>query len=240
MKIRRSLPDIDLARITALPPGQQRPILEKMKLSFAPFTYNPTRSRILDSLNAQVNPLLPLPRTPWQAIESYIRQKCGGNPDGLKANIGVSKALYEYAVENNITGLKHDFLDLPIGSADKVKYWSSLVINIGGHPTVPFIEPRRTKGLTSESRRFVFSVMHERIRVLEPDLSTARLVIFQFGNSKNHERVTRPHFDHGIELLDFNEILRMTAQTYAIWEDVLAEREADTKRRSTGTSGPLI
>jgi hypothetical protein len=104
---------------------------------------------------------------------------------------------------------------------------------------VPFIDPRRErKWLTSAARQFVFSVMHERF-IADPDLDGIEPCIVQFDSSDDDGRTPILHFIDGIDLLDFDTLDAMIQETYAIWNEVLEERNA-AKRRGTGTSGPLL
>jgi hypothetical protein len=113
---------------------------------------------------------------------------------------------------------------------------------LGGRPLVPFIDPRKTKKLTSEGRRFAFSVMHERIRVAEPDFAEVELGIIQFGVfSEDPEiRVPKLFTARDVALFEFEAIDAMVRETYQVWHEVLEERETETRRRGTGTTGPLI
>jgi hypothetical protein len=46
--------------------------------------------------------------------------------------------------------------------------------------------------------------------------------------------------DDGIPLFSFDEIGEMVRRTYEMWFEVLDEREAEVRRKGTGTRGPLI
>lgn len=113
---------------------------------------------------------------------------------------------------------------------------------MNGRPLVPFIDPRKAKKLTKEGRRFAFSVMHERIRAADPDFSVVELGIVQFDAMARGDavvRIPKLYMASDIELFDFDAIDAMVRETYYIWHAVLAEREADARRRGTGTAGPL-
>jgi hypothetical protein len=81
--------------------------------------------------------------------------------------------------------------------------------------------------------------MHERIRVLDPDLADARLVVFQLVNTDAGPRPPVAFFDDGVPLLSFDELDAMVRETYEIWAEVLKGREAESRRRGDGTRGPL-
>lgn len=234
----RVLPDLDLARIVPLAPDQQHAALEKMSVGRPPYTYHPFRNRSLDILNITAGPLADLPRTPWHTIAGDIR-RMGTSADEIDANLRVGEGLYKFVSEHDIKGRRHEFPPLPLGMSEKVVYWSSAVIAIDGKPVAFFIDPRRDPKLTPLPRQFVFSVMHQRIRVLYPELANARLLILQFKNSPTGPRTVIPHFADDVELFSFEALDKMVRETYAIWRKILFEREAKA-RRETGTPGGLL
>jgi hypothetical protein len=223
-----------LARIAVLPSEQKRRRLEEMKLSRPPHTLKPFRMSVLDIVNATAGPLAPGPRTPWHKIARAIR-RLSQHPSETRANLAVAKGLYRYAVANALRGVRREFLPLSIRVSERVVYWSPVLLELHGRPVVPFFEARRTKGLTAEGRRFVFSVMHERIRALEPDLSDVQLAIVQFGPE---EKIREPkfHLDTDVQLFTFEALDHMIRETYQLWSEV---RE-DVRRRGTGTRGELL
>jgi len=235
----RPLPDLDLARIAPMTPERKRNALNTLKLGHPPYSYEPLRRTILDVLNIQAGPLASVPRTPWSAIASEVRRR-SRKPDEFKANIAVAEALYGYASEHDISGIRHEIYPMNIGVSEKVVYWTPAVVSIDGRPVVPFIDPRRSaKQLTSAARLFVFSVMHERIRVADPDFADVGLCIIQFGCEDNR-RIPIHYSADGLTLIPFDGLDQMVRETYAIWQEVLEEREANIRRRSSGTHGPLI
>jgi hypothetical protein len=238
VKTRRFLHQLDLARIAPLSRDQKRARLEAIKLGRPPYSYDPMRGSILDLLNIEAGPLAPVARAPWSAIAARIG-KASRSDDEEKANIGVAKALFDLATARGVTGSRHEIFPLNVGVSEKITYWSPAVIAIDGRAVVPFIDPRRErKWLTSAARRFVFSVMHERF-IADPDLDGIEPCIVQFDSLEGGERKPLLHFIDGIELLSFETLDAMIQETYAIWNEVLEEREAAT-RRGTGTSGPLL
>ena len=126
--------------------------------------------------------------------------------------------------------------------SEKVSFWLPAVIAIDGKPLVPFIDPRRTKKLTGEGRRFAFSVMHERIRAADPDFAEVELGILQFGTDGEDRKTRTPRLftAQDVALFDFDALDAMVRETYQLWHEVLTEREAEARRRGTGTTGPLI
>lgn len=137
-----------------------------------------------------------------------------------------------------IAGRHHDFMSLSLGEGNKVNYWLPLVLGINGHAVVPFIDPRRaSKHLTADARRFVFSVMHERIRVADPDFAEATLGIFQFNVGQDGLRHPILRTDEGVELYDFDTLDQMVRETYELWRELSEERVAEARKRGAGGGG---
>ena len=233
------LPETDLALIATLPAEKQRSKLEGMRLGHPPFSYGPVRAFSHDIFNVQPAMFEAVTPTDWGVIERLIKAKSRSEREAA-ANLAVAKGLHDYAMGANILGRGIDFLPLPMGTGHKVAYWSPLVLIIDDAPIIPFIDPRQTLRLTPLAMRFVFSMMHERIRAADPDFSEVGFGIFQFGKQSSGSRAPVLHRDEGIELFPFDELEAMVATTYSIWQDVCENRDEDARRKGTGTHGPLI
>lgn len=238
MKI-RPLPDIDLARIAPLALAQQRKALEQIRYSHPPFSYGPLRGCLLDIFNVQPEMFGPVGRTSWNVIEGVLGKRCR-SPEERKANLQVAKGLHHYATGSRILGRSQEFFPLGMSVGRKVAYWLPMVLIIDGRPLVPFIDPRRSRGLTAEGRRFAFSMMHERIRAADPDFASVRFGIIQFGDVEGDQRSPRFHTDGGVKLFSFDEMEAMVSATYDLWREVCEEREMETRREASGARGPLI
>lgn len=235
----RLLPDIDLARIAPQPDDLKRKSLEQMKSGRPPFSYNPLRSCFYDIFN--IHPGLALgtpPPTPWQKIEDELKKKCRPGAE-LTHNKRVARGLHDFTTSRRVTGRKHEFFPLSMGVGSKVTFWLPMILAIDDEAHAIFIEPRRARGLTAEGRRFAFSMMHERIRAADEDFAEVSLGIIRFAEPEGDRRAARLFTDEGVDLYSLEELEFMVASTYEMWSDVLEEREATTRRKSTGT-GPLI
>lgn len=237
---------MDLARIAPMPREQKRRELEKMKSGRPPHSYDPFRREILDILNVTPGPLAAGPRTPWSVVSAEICKRSKTAAEAV-ANLGVAEALYRYGVEHDVSGRGQEFFPLAIGVSEKISYWSPAVVGLMKAATVLFIDPRRFKKLSSDARRFVFSAMHERVRAADPDYAKVTLGIIQFGSLKvlvdgveNEYRTPKLFTDAGVILYSFDQLDEMVRETYELWREILEERDADARRRGTGTSGPLI
>jgi hypothetical protein len=235
----RPLPDIDLARIAPQRDDMKRKSLEQMKGGFSVITYNPLRACYSDIFNIQ--PELDLGRaaaTPWPVIEKKLRGLARSD-DEFKANKRVALGLHDFATSDRVAGRKQEFFPLSMGMGRKVTFWLPMVLAIDEQASAIYVEPRRTRGLTADGRRFAFSMMHERIREGDEDYADVKLTIAQFSDPHAGRRAARLHTDDGIELYTREELELMVASTYEMWREVLDDRERETRGRATGT-GPLI
>jgi hypothetical protein len=235
----RPLPDIDLARIAPMPKDQQRRQLEQLRYGRPPFSYGPLRACFHDIFNVQPAMFGPVAPTDWSIIETQLHRRCRSDEE-LKANLAVARGLHHFAISTNLLGRAQDFFPLAMGAGQKVSYWLPMVLSHEGQPLVPFIDPRRSRGLTREARRFAFSMMHERIRAADPDYEAVRFAIFQFGEMVEDQRRPTLHTDADVVLFSLDELEAMVSATYALWQEVCEEREVEERRKATGTRGPLI
>jgi hypothetical protein len=235
----RPLPDLDLARIAPLDRAKKRAALRQQKDGFPPLSLNPMRLSTPDILSVNPGPLAALQQTPWATVEEAIAKGCRSSKEA-SANLAAGSALYRYAQDKQIFGRYHEFFPLAIGVNRKVVYWSNAVLAIDGKPHAVFVDPRRTRRLTAIGRRFVFSVMNERIRVADPDFADVGLAIVQFDNPEQGPRTAHPWFDQDVALYSFEELDAMVRETYEVWTEVLAEREVEARRTAYGRRGSLL
>ena len=238
MKI-RPLPEIDLARISPLAREQKLRALEQMQLGRPPYSYAPFRGSLSDLTNIQADLAGPMARTSWAQISSVISKACHSDAQE-KANLRVAEGLFRFAEASGLIGRHHDFFPLPLGLSAKVSYWQNAILTLDQRPIIPFYDPRRAKSLTSDARRFVFSVMHERIRVPDPDFAEVAFAIFQFERSKEGARLPVTFLDSTVELFTFDELDEMVRETYEIWQEICEDRAADARRRRTASGGGFL
>jgi hypothetical protein len=236
---KRPIPDTDLARITTLPVDRQRAELEHLKVSWAPYSYEPVRGLWNDILNISTTLLGETTRPKWAVIARQIERVCRKGEDEIAANLAVGQALYDFAERHAVRGRREEFLPMTVGVFAKLRFWSPAVVVVSGAAMVVHLDPRKSSTLDARSRRFVFSVMHERVRLFDPDFAELALGIIQVPGQKDHSRRAEIHVDAGVELYDFDTLDQMVRTTYEIWWDVLAEQEA-AKRGGSGSIGPLF
>jgi hypothetical protein len=235
----RLLPDTDLARIAPLPKDEKRHALEQLRGGRPPFSYKPIRALYDDIFNIQPDlDLGKAPPTPWVKIEQEISRKSRDSIE-LEHNLRVARGLHDFAISGRIIGRKHEFFPLSMGGGQKVVFWQSMIVAIDGAPHAVLIEPRRTRGLSVEGRRFAFSMMHERIRTADEDYASVGLAIIRFGDPLEDRRAVKLYTDNSVSLFPLDELEQMVAETYALWREICEERDREARGRSTGT-GPLI
>lgn len=235
----RRLPEIDLARIAPLPIEQKYSQLKQLKLGYPSITYNPTRRAIPDIVNEILPMFEATSATSWPHIESVITKACRSN-DELQSNLGVARSIYGYVSAAKLRARKHEFYPLALGVGVRVEYWLPYVLLTEKSASVTFVDPRRTKGLTKQGRRFVFSTMHERIRVADPAFRNVELNIIQFDVADDNTRPIQISSDIGLELFSFEQLDQMVRETYEVWLSVLSERETEERRRAGGSRGGLL
>jgi hypothetical protein len=238
VKIRR-LPETDLARIAPLSCDEKRRQLEQHKVGRPPFSYDPLRHTIHDLINVAPNLFGPTEATPWSKVAQLIWRRCKSEAE-YKSNLAVAQSLHAYASAEGIRAREQEIRAVPLSLDLKVEYWWPFIMLIGDRPLIPFFDPRRSRRLTVLGRRFAFSMMHQAIRVADPDLAEVTLGIFQFESVDDGSRLVRLHTDEGVSLYGFDELDEMIRETYAMWAEALSEREAETRRRGSGSRGPLI
>lgn len=236
MKI-RPLPEIDLARIAPQPDDMKRKSLEQMRDGRPPFSYRPVRSCFADIFNVQPEMFDATAPTEWPIIDEALRRRCR-TEDELLNNLRVARGLFEFAQSSRVAGRRHEFFPLQLGAGQKVTFWLPMILAVEDRPHAVFIEPRRSRGLSKEGRRFVFSIMHERIRAADEDFADIGLAIVRFDDGNAERRPVRLFTDEVVDLYTLDELEAMVAATYRVWWDVCAEREREA-RKSAGT-GTLL
>lgn len=232
----RPLPEIDLARIAPLSRDEKRRALQQVQLGHPPYSYAPVRATISDVLNVQSDLIGPMPATPWDKIQKTIQKRSRTDAEE-QANLRVAEGLFNFVQAREIVGRRLDIFPLQLGIGTKVVFWQPIVLTLNDRAIIPFLDPRRAKGLTANGRRFVFSVMHERIRAADPDYADVTLAVVQFTRTEEGSRTPVIFTDETIKLFTFDELDQMVQETYELWTEILEERTAETRRRSAGGGG---
>jgi hypothetical protein len=228
------LSETDLATFAPLPPDQKRKALQGYKQGKPPYSYKPVRQSLPDLLNLEMGLFGPSAPVPFERIADIIRANSRFQAEE-DANIRVAAGLHAQAWR----GRPQPFPAMMTTIGQRLTYWTPAVLAIDGRPVIPFFNPRRSP-LPEHGRRFVFSMMHEQIRVADPDYAAAALCICHFAASHTGTRAVRPIYDTGVDLYSFDQLQEMVAETYAIWAEVWAGRVEETRQRGGGRGGGLV
>lgn len=228
----RPLPEIDLARIAPKPTASKWSMLETFKLGGGAWSYEPARSQVFNIFNPS-NPMgLRVEKPKLEDIEHAIRKSC--KIDIQEAScIEVTKLLWDWAETNAGLAAERPQGSMAIGTLASVRFWGNFVFLNNGRPTFLFLDHRRRNALSQIGLRFAFSIMHQQLRLSDPDFFDASLLILQFPHPKNGERTIRENWDHDFQLFSLDELQEMVSETYQIWAQINAERSEKRPRAAS-------
>lgn len=235
------LPETELANWAFLSPLNKRDAIERhIRPKKIVGTYEPFREVLADAVNKQL-PLfaeLDQPSTPWVEVERRIRAhpRCRADADTLAMNLQIAKATHDYAQREKVTALPVDVTSLAFGVGHLYQFGLSLLMRYPNRVAAVFLDMRRSAGLSVDGRDWVFSAQHERYRVAYPDLAGIDREIWRYRSDA--DRTIVPLTSDSIKF-SYDELAADVRETYEIYSQVLAG-DRDSKRRSSGGSGPLF
>lgn len=236
MKIRR-IPETDLARIAVRSQEEQRLHLRQLRDFRPPHTLNPFRAAVPDIMNVQHEMLGKAGRSRWEAIAEGIERSREG-ADGTARNLAVAKALFDFSEANEIISYDKPTMRWNVGYGHSVVFWNQFYSVWDGAGAFVHFDPRLTHALTSEARRFAFSLMHQRLRVDDPDYAGLDLIIASFGRGEGSSRSVVLHRASEIELFSYDQLNDKIDVTYRLWIEELEQRQ-EQQRRAGGSSNPM-
>ncbi len=239
MKIRR-LPNTDLARFAVMSTDAKWHALRHHKAGWAKFSYQPVRKLIPDLLNAKVGFFERADKTPFYQIEKLLWKNCKRGDYELKQNLLIANAIRLMVERTNVEAKCESFGEFPLRIGDSTRFWEHMITRLDGGYVVPFFDFRRQKGITGTSKKFVFSMMHEHIRVANPDYESLGLAIMKFPTIDEESRGYSFDICNEDKLFTFDELDMMIRETYDIWALVLAERAEEAHRHDAGAGGGFI
>jgi hypothetical protein len=231
------LHEIDVARIGPLSESEKLIALRKVKSFIPPYTLNPFRQNIPDTLNILPNMLGDGSRTPLEVIRRNVRSACKSEKE-VNANWKTVEALYAFSEEHGIRGRQYELLSLPVGIGESVRYWSNAIVSVDGIPMILYVDPRKTANLRILGRKFVFSVQNERIKAYQ-DLNSVALGIIEFTTDKSGYYKPKLTASDRTGLYDYTTLNKMVKELYTIWRQVLDEREEQNRRTGTEKPNPM-
>lgn len=236
MKMRR-IPEPELARISGRSEEEQRKLLKRLKSFKPPHTLNPFRRSIKDIMNVNYELLGASGRTPWRIIEDRIRSSKESEV-GKERNLSLARALRDFVSEHNVNSFDKPAVRWPVGFGNSVEFWEPFYSVWDDTASFVYFDPRQSNPLNEYAMRFAFSMMHERLRVDDPDFSDVDLTIFRFGVGDQGERFVRQFSAKNFDLYTRDQLNEMITLTYELWVEELTNR-SDEAQRATGTENPM-
>ena len=226
----RPLPEIDLARIAPQPTELKWSMLRSFKTGGGSWSYRPAREQVFNVFNPS-NPMgLGHSKPSLEQIEAEIRKSCRMAAQETSC-VEVTRLLWSWAKQNAEAAVEKPQTSMAIGSIASVRYWNNFVFLHNGRPTFAFFDHRRgSTGLTKVGLRFTLSMMHQQLRLPDPDFSEASLLVLKFLSPKQESRIIIEHWDHQFELYQFDQLQEMVAETYDIWRAINEERMSSTRQ----------
>jgi len=233
------LPNIDLANVATLDLAVKRAKLQSFKAGHAPYSLHAFQCLRPDIVNAQFPLLPPAEPTPWPEIERRIRQLADPGAEA-ETCVELARSYHEFAGGGGFKAIFHGHAALKLGAGRgfDASFWEPYVLTRDGRILIVFIDARRSGGLNSGGLRFAWSMMHEGLRAIDPDIAEAELLILRFGKSAHSKkRPLRPLQPGSIQLYNLAELDAMVGETYRVWEEVLRDRRDEPPPEGTGTDG---
>ncbi|MGN6423810.1 MAG: type VI toxin-antitoxin system SocB family DNA replication inhibitor toxin [Asticcacaulis sp.] len=235
----RPLHPTDLARLATFSPAQREAAMRRMTNSYAPYSYDALRKSIPAITNVQF-PLFKTERLSWENVKAGILKECRTQPAKIP-NLATGKGLYNFCIDNSVQSIARDFGQFRLKFGQSVVYWEDIIVQIKGRPYVICVDPRLSNGLNSQSKSFVFSMMHEHIRANNPDYVSIQFAVCQFERNIDGVRKVIISQEDGYELYTLDRLEDLTGETLEAWRKISTEREEEVRRgtKRTGTGGLL-
>ncbi|AVX05250.1 hypothetical protein MXMO3_02739 [Maritalea myrionectae] len=221
----------DLAKFAVLPQHQLYTAITTYSSFVHGYTYSPLRQNFPDIFSIRMGEIDDKRAVvDFSHIEHLIKKKCDSSrrpEQNFKNNIWVARVLFDFCRENKVFGVKHAHEPFRTLQGFDVRLWENAAFTINGKKFVLLVDPRgETSALDVESRRFVFSLMNEQIRKLDPTMfADFELGVLQF-NRKGFDLESKVvlHEAKGIQLYSYEELKTRIAEVCKVWVDVQQER----------------
>ena len=234
---KRLLPELDLARLAPAHPDIREKALRRMKQSYSPYSYDPFRRGLSAIFNTEMA-LFASEKLPWEKIKQAVTRECK-TKEAIVPNLLVAKGLYDFCADHEIAARSYEYGSFKLKLGMSISYWQPLIVRIDGKPCAVFADPRKSSRLTKDGIRFVLSVMHEHIRVSNPDFAELELCIFQFSDPYEDVRPAKLFSAQDFELFSLADLETMADETISLWNKILEERHEEAIRKAAGGGGLL-
>jgi hypothetical protein len=230
----RPLPAIDLANIAPKPRELKYSSLMPFSGGGGSWSYDPARAQTFNVFNPE-DPMGLGTKPPTLAqIIANVKRDCHQEEQRIGC-VQVTKMLWAWVRENITQAVEVRLPSTNIGPLGTVRYWSNLVAMHNGRPTIFCFDHRRQNGLSRLGRRFIWSMMNERVRKVYPDLADVQMAIVRFPQPTGADRKIRVDLHSDELLFTADELEAMLQETADIFGQVLADKAAEariSKRRA--------
>jgi hypothetical protein len=215
-----NLTEIDLAHAATAPTNQKKSIVTQATSGNGYDFYRAIRDNSGAILNLQL-PLVSASPVTREETVAAVGRACYARSGEIEGNEAIAAGLWDYVDKHKVTAANLDLEKVFLGPAGRRWFWAQYILKIDGEKYIPFFDWRKDTGLSSEGRRFVFSVNHAHIRLANPtEYGDVGLVIFQFEVLNNKTRRAVAHFDDGISFWSDTDISQMIDDVYRVLDEV--------------------
>jgi hypothetical protein len=215
------LSEIDLARAAVAPEYQRKALIQSATGGRGYPFYKGFRISLPTVLRVPIGLLLPAPTVSKKQILTAIARACNDAPGEVAGNKSTGEGFVDYVAKHDITAAEFNFDPVALGPAGRRQFWAPFILKIDGKKYIPFFDPRRNDGLTTDALRFVFSINHTYIRLANPtEWGDVGFVVFQFDDSRKGPRKVIPRFDAGMTFWNETEIGAMIDNVYRALEEI--------------------
>lgn len=170
-------------------------------------------------------------------LEEVVGKACKGDPTLLEMNLAIARSTHEYAQQHGLTAEQVYARPVTLAFGHTYQFGAPLLLRSATRAFTFFPDLRRTNQLSPMGCRFVFSMMHQRWRENDPDMSDLGLVVWRYQN--DGVRSIRPIECLNSALLSYEELSSDVRETYQILHELM-HAQANGKRGDAGHPGPLF
>ena len=232
----RPLPPTDLANIAVLRAEEQFERLMAKRDFVPPHSLEWTRRNLRVLMGAEGDLGLGLPILSFEELRKTARNTIKRSCD-LTPNLKRCQAILEYSSKRRLVSREGVFGVHRVSADMSVAYAHSIVSFEGEQGFIPFFDLRKSGGLTSGARDFIFSMNFHLIIDADVDFADCGLRVIKYIDPVNASPFMRDEIFSGEPRYGYDELSAMIAQTYEIWSEVQDIRRRADRDQGTGTDG---
>lgn len=224
------LTTIDLANLCAKTSGERYRALRDWRKPSTWLSYVPTKANWAKLIAREPTLDLLLERDNKERLLAQIAKQCKFGESDIEANLAVSGAIWDWAVQNSASSVTHEFeaYRTPLSTN---RFFESGIVIVGDKGYGVLLDPRRSQTrLDALGLRFAFSAMYWKIAGAA-EYVDLHLAVMQITDTKPVRRVHLIEFQ-GPPEFSKSEVEERITDTQRIWLDVQLERRDESARGS--------